>query len=63
MIEAYKNVNNLSENYIHWPQNEKMGFIGKDADVEENGRQKKKGMAEDEIDSVMEIRNMNLDTL
>ena len=52
-----------AEASILWPPDAKSWFIGKDSNAEKDWRQKKKGMAEDERDSITDSMNMNLSKL
>ena len=45
---------------IFWPPNAKSWLIGEDLDVGKDWRQKEKGLAEDEIDWIIDSMDMNL---
>ena len=49
-----------AEPLVLWPPDAKSWFIGKDLDAGKDWRQKEKGMAEDEIDSITDSMDMNL---
>ena len=48
---------------IFWPPNAKSWLIGEDLDVGKDWRQKEKGLAEDEIDWIIDSMDMNLSKL
>ena len=48
---------------ILWSPDAKRWITGKDCDIGENGRQKEKGAARDEIDSITDSIDMNLSKL
>ena len=48
---------------ILWPPDARSQLIGKDLDAGKDGRQKEKGVAEDEIDSITDSTDMNLSKL
>ena len=52
-----------AEATIFWPPDVKSQLIGKDLDAGKDGRQKEKGVAEDEIDSITDSMDMRLSKL
>lgn len=52
-----------AEAAILWPPDVKIRFTGKDPDIGKDWRQKEKGAAEDEIDSITDSKNMDLSKL
>ena len=52
-----------AEATIFWPPDARSQLIGKDLDAGKDGRQKEKGVAEDEIDSITDSTDMNLSKL